>query len=147
MMYDEKSGGFNSRKCNSLRRHWRTFTKRMHRLRSVFRRKSSGFVSSDNTYVSFRTTITTPVMCRSLPLLDNNRDNDLLEGSMCRSSMRLSNMLDVHTAALKGKRIREKSPHGVHIDYIREDSDGDDTINEGFQLDTDEGVVLDNNFL
>ena len=73
--------------------------------------------------------------------------NDLLQGSMCRSSMRLSNMLDVHTAALKGKRIREKSPHGFHIDYIREDSDGDDTINEGFQLDTDEGVVLDNNFL
>jgi hypothetical protein len=52
-------------------------------------------------------------------------------------------MLDVHTAALKGKRIREKSPHGVHIDYIREDSDGDDTINEGFQLDTDKGVIFD----
>ena len=30
--------------------------------------------------------------------------NDLLQGSMCRSSMRLSNMLDVHTAALKGKK-------------------------------------------
>lgn len=84
-------------------------------------------------------------MSRSLPLLDYDNDDVLHPVPMCRSSMRLSRMLRVHTAVTETLNGSDKSKYTVKIDAIKEHFS--EILNESIQSDVDQCTVLNDGFL